>query len=444
MQQEENMELTQKYLNCFGAMSSLIADRTKEKKYIALGLASNLDLICEFDIAILNQMIDQYLPDADLTKMKAFRFISSMEELVETFVYYCLHGLGGEAEIENADLIEKHFKWNHAIGGTGVQAAMALAELGCKSVNHLTDDSKEVCQVLASPYVFVVDQKGMLTSTMEAQQLQKQEIHYVIQFRKGEVLQSDEQAFEIPASNRLIVVKMTVNKIVPFYEPYFRFIENNAKQITSHVISSFNEISDLQILDQRLEYLGNHVIKYRQANPRGIVFFEEAHYHNDCARVFCMEKLYPKVDIVSMNEEELVHISKMHDMVVEIENIVSCVEALQKIREICGVQKGMVVHTKDYAMYVGNPLEIDMEAGLIYGNMIAAAKAMHGSYGTKEQIAKLLELEFSATGLRKYCDLQNSRYAAKAVLVPSKYMDKPPFTIGLGDSFTAGLQLCFT
>ena len=31
-----------------------------------------------------------------------------------------------------------------------------------------------------------------------------------------------------------------------------------------------------------------------------------------------------------------------------------------------------------------------------------------------------------------------------AVIVPTKYIDKPQYTIGLGDSFVAGVQICFS
>ena len=94
-------------------------------------------------------------------------------------------------------------------------------------------------------------------------------------------------------------------------------------------------------------------------------------------------------------------------------------------------------------MYVGEPLKADIERGLIYGNLLATAKANNGWYGTKEQVKEVLEFGFGDRGMKNYQTVRESKYAEETVLVPSKYMDKPKFTIGLGDSFVGGVQMCF-
>ena len=94
-------------------------------------------------------------------------------------------------------------------------------------------------------------------------------------------------------------------------------------------------------------------------------------------------------------------------------------------------------------MYVGDKLRADIEKGLMYGNMLATAKAKNGSYGTKKQIKAVLQFELSPNGMSKYYLIQNSDYKKEVVFVPSKYIDKPRYTIGLGDSFVGGVQICF-
>ena len=46
-------------------------------------------------------------------------------------------------------------------------------------------------------------------------------------------------------------------------------------------------------------------------------------------------------------------------------------------------------------------------------------------------------------GLEALERISSSEYRDEVVLVPTKYLDKPKYTIGLGDSFVAGVQLCF-
>ena len=54
------------------------------------------------------------------------------------------------------------------------------------SIVHLTDDSKEVCQILRSPSIYAVSQDGRLIHTDEVIQTNEQEIDFIIQFKKGD------------------------------------------------------------------------------------------------------------------------------------------------------------------------------------------------------------------------------------------------------------------
>lgn len=342
-------------------------------------------------------------------------------------------------------MIEKFFSTKYGIGGTSAQAAMALAAIGCPSLIHLTDDSKEVCDILYSPHIHTVSPNGHLIHTNQVRQRFEQEIHYIIQFKKGDVIRLGNQEVVIPESNRLIITKVTVNEIVPFSKPYFDYIEKHAKNITSNVLSSFNALKDEEILQERLYDVKQHIQNYKSTNESAIVFYEDAHFHSDQIRKLCMETIYSEVDIVSMNEEELAHILKMYNFPIQIDDIISCVEGVKYLRDKFEINKGIVVHTKDYSMYVGDKLDIDIdiESGLIYGNMLATAKAMFGSYASKKQISKVLELPLSKKGLNFRKMISASNYASETILVPTKYIDKPKYTIGLGDSFIAGVQICF-
>lgn len=108
-----------------------------------------------------------------------------------------------------------------------------------------------------------------------------------------------------------------------------------------------------------------------------------------------------------------------------IEDIISCVEGAIFIRNKFGVKKGIVVHTANYAMYVGDKLEADIEKGLICGNLLATGKAANGWYASREQVGELLKLDLSPRGVADMEKIRESKYADSVVLVPSKYIDKP-------------------
>ena len=438
-----NMIIHNKYIDLFEKMEQTIGARKTAGICPAMGYTSNLDILCDFRIDVLNRLLETHMPDADLNALQPAKYIKTAEDFISTVVHYCRNGIGGEVDIEDFAVIENLFDTKPGIGGTSAQAAMALAAVGCPSVIHLTDDSREVCDLLHSPYIRTVSPDGELIHTDRVNRRRDQEIHYIIQFRKGDVIRSRGQTVEIPASNRLIVTRVTVNAFVPFSQPYFAYIERHAKSISSNVLSSFNCIKDERVLRERLDAVKRHVRAYKANNPAGVTFFEDAHYHSLEIRKLCIETLYPEVDIVCMNEEELALTLGMYNRPVDIGDILSCIEGVFFLKNLFSVKKGIIVHTKDYSMYAGDEPGADIESGLVYGNLMATAKAMYGSYGTREQISEVMKLPLSEIGLRHRERAMASPYAAKTVIVPTKYIDKPKFTIGLGDSFVGGVQICF-
>lgn len=438
------MNIEEKFQKAYDSLEKHIESRNKKEQLTAMGYTSNLDLLCDFQVDKLNELLAEYMSGEDLTKMKPAKMIRTMQELLETVVYYCINGIGGEADVEDPELVKSSFSFKNGMGGTAVQAAMALAQIGGKTLVHLTDDSKEVCELLHSSYIHVVLENGELGFTDQVISHNPQETHFIVQFKKGDQVRLGEQVIAIPCSNRLILTKNTVNEYLPLWEPYFKWIEQNAKQVTSNVLSSFNSILEKEVLKDRLQYVKNHVEIYRRNNPDGIVYFEDAHYHNEEVRRLCVETLYPCVDILSMNEEELQYtLKEMYGYDVDIDDIYSCIDGVEFLLDKFHIKKGVIVHTKDYAMFVGDSENIDIENGLMYGMIMATAKASHGNYGTKEQIRQVLELGVSEKGLSNLKKVEERGYGSRVILVPTKYIDKPKYTIGLGDSFTGGVQMCF-
>ncbi|MGB8455940.1 MAG: ADP-dependent glucokinase/phosphofructokinase [Anaerocolumna sp.] len=437
------MSLEEKYMETYREMEKIVAARIKNKSYAALGYTSNLDILCDFQVSILNKLLKQFMSDADLSRMRAAKKITKMEEFLETIVYFCTRGIGGEVDIADFNMIRDTFMTHSSMGGTAAQGAMALAAVGCPSIVHLTDDSKEVCNILSSPYIHTVSKDEKLVHTDEIIQSAEPEIHYIIQFKKGDRIKLGAQTVTIPVSNRLIITKITVNETVPFSKSYYSYIEKHAKSIKSNVLSSFNAILSQDLLLEKLEYVKAHIEKYKSNNPGGMVYFEDAHYHNREVRQLCLETIYPYADIVSLNEEELEYTLKMYDNPVNIGDILSCVRGARYIKEKFKIKKGVIVHTKDYSMYVGEKLKEDIEKGLMMGNILATAKAVNGRYGTKNKLEEVMELPLSSRGLQYRKVIEKEKLLHKVTLVPSKYIDTPRYTIGLGDSFTAGVQLLF-
>lgn len=437
------MQVKEKYQKVYMNLPAMIAGRKEKEIYPALGFHTNLDLLCHFNVHQLNELLEAYLPNEKLSDMMYADSIETIEDLLRSLVYYCVRGIGGEVDISNMSFMSDCFQWDKAIGGSGVQAAMALSALGCPSIVHMTDNSKDVCDIMNTSEVYTVSDEGELVHTDKIPHLIGPEIHYIIQFKKGEEICLGTQKAEIPSSNRLIVTQLTINARLPLSQPYLTYIEEHARNISSYVLSSFNGINDKDVALEKVLVLKEHLQKYKEANPDGIVYFEDAYYHDMDVRKCCMDVLYPQSDIVSFNEEELEYTLKSLSHPIDPEDIFSCIRGANDIKEMFAVRKGIIVHTKDYSMYVGENPGCDIETGLICGNMIATGKTFTGKYAVWDVLERVNELPLSEAGLKYREAVEKSEWSDKVVIVPTKYVDKPNFTIGLGDSFLSGVQICF-
>ena len=437
-------QIEKNYRRAFERLGENIKKRTDQGKLIAFGYTSNLDLLCDFRTERLSALLEEHMPNAILSELGSAKVIRTMEDLLSTLVCFCGGGFGGEVDLENIPLVRESFPFTYGMGGTAVQAAMALAQVGAPTLVHLTDDSQEVCDILDLPSIYVVSPAGELTHTDQVVQTHETELHFIFQFKKGDRIVLGDQELVIPCSNRVILTKITVNGEVPFYPPYFDWIEKNAGRVSSNLASSFNCLFREDVLSERIDFVRGHFERYKRANPGGTTFFEDAHFHSLDLRRRCLEEIYPCTDIASMNEEELQYtLERVCGRTTDMDDILSCVEGAKHLRDVFGVKKGVIIHTKDYSLYTGAPLEADIETGLMYGNIFATAKAANGWYGSWEQLEEVLELSLSEKGVACREIVENSVHGRDTILVPTKYIDKPKYTIGLGDSFVGGVQLCF-
>ena len=112
------MTMNEKYREVFDTMPELFSKRIEEGRYPAMGYTSDLDLLCEFHVDTMNQLLEQHCAGEKLEDMKVAKSIASIEDLLHTMVYYCIHGIGGEVDVENTQVMTDSFQWQYGIGGT--------------------------------------------------------------------------------------------------------------------------------------------------------------------------------------------------------------------------------------------------------------------------------------------------------------------------------------
>ena len=84
-----------------------------------------------------------------------------------------------------------------------------------------------------------------------------------------------------------------------------------------------------------------------------------------------------------------------------------------------------------------------IEKGLTIGNLMAATRARTGRYGSYDDCRETMNLALSAEGIRFVEALGQEKLEEQDCIVPSRYMEHPKYTIGLGDTFMAGCLTAF-
>jgi ADP-dependent phosphofructokinase/glucokinase len=408
------------------------------------GYTSDLDVIVKWNTQTFNNILDKYLKAEPSTEEG--EKINSMEDFARIASYYAMKGLGGELEvtsIEVCEFLENNFETTFALGGTCAQGAAAMNAVGFPVIAHITDKSKEVCDLIDSSNFYLIGENGPIS----IDKLNTGDIpvrHMILQYSKDDRIIVNGKECIVPVSNRIIIDYDTIHKYVPIEKYFLDFCENNARKIYSYNISGFNAIVDEDILIERLDMLSRHYNVIKTKNPNCVLYLESAHYINTKCKLTVFDKLSRYIDILGMNEEELVDLTGQLGFKTDKENLSSVINGLDLLIEKYHLN-GIVMHTKDYSMYYGNEFSgVDIEKGLTLGNLMSGTRARTGRYGSYDDCMESLSLDLSPVGIDFAGQLKEMSLNKSAHLVPSRYMEHPNCTIGLGDTFTAGMQICFT
>ena len=184
-------------------------------------------------------------------------------------------------------------------------------------------------------------------------------------------------------------------------------------------------------------------------NPAGVVILKEGDAFPDDGqmRLTAAELRYSETAFIRpLPQAELAEALAQLGQKTGLDGAQQVLEGIRLYRERFGL-RGIVLHTKAYALYYGKPLEgIDMEQGLTLGNLMAATRARTGRYGSLQDCRESLALPLSERGktfTQDFMSLAEQDEEAVSVAVPSRYIEHPRYTIGLGDTFTAGVQISF-
>jgi ADP-dependent phosphofructokinase/glucokinase len=412
---------------------------------VVFGYTSDLDIVFRYDSSVFNQLTAEYLTCKEAPQIQPEDSIDSISDLARVVAAYMIAGAGGEIDITDyrvCQYLNEHFEGVPGLGGTCAQGAAALGAMGMPLIAHISDRCEEVCQQMDYPGLQGI-RDGKAVPIMEIATKETPVYHMILQYTKGDTLEINGKTYTVPCSNRLIMDYDTIHKDL-HVDPDFRsYLETHAEDVISYNISGLNGMIDPALVENRLAELELHYKTIKEKNPACIFYFESAHYLNPQVKHVVYHTMAQYVDILGMNEEELVVHTQECGQDIDKSSFPDVLRGLELVQKKHGV-KGIILHTKDYAMYFGDELTgINIEKGLVMGNLMACTRARTGRYGSYEDCQDSLACPLSETGLRFYEELGTMKLTHDVRLVPSRYMEKPKYTIGLGDTFVAGVQMAF-
>ena len=439
-------EYTDRYADYLDELQDVISRKKAEKYRPLVGFCSNADVVLAWDADIYNQILKKHLhtePGQGRNEQ-----IASMEDFARISSWYITQGIGGNMDIANSQVCNELlacFPTELSLGGTGAQAAAALGAIGIPADVHLTDRSNPVCAMLGGSGVMMIE-NGQKIPVENCRDNSPPIYHFILQFQKDDIIEVNGREFRIPCSNRLILFFDPIHRLLPIAEDFCSYYEQNSYDITSYLLSGFDAVVDVAIIEERLKMLSGHIARLRERNPHMVCYLEGAFYLNPEVKTRVMGQLGSLADIVGMNEEELAEAAAEFGLEIDLDDAQQVLNGIKQYMKRFGVC-GIVLHTKDYAMYYGKPLDgVDVEQGLTLGNLMAATRARTGRYGSLRDCTETLALPLSARGksfVKNLLQLAGQSEMQMLAAVPSRYMERPRYTIGLGDTFTAGMQIAF-
>ena len=437
------MAYVDRYAEYYMQLEEDIRSRKESGRRTFLAFTSNYDVVLKWDAGVFNDLLDQYLSGEPSAKVGDR--IQGMGDFARIASWCAMNGLGMNFDVTNVqvcDLLMERFEKESSLGGTGAQGAAALSTAGFPVAVQLTDRCREVCAMLSQSDTRMV-RGDSLIPVMEGASGEEPVYHIILQFAKGDVIRVHGREVVIPLSNRLIFFYDTIHKSVPVDEDFLRYLPAHPDVVSSLVIAGFDAIIDTEIARERMAQIRKMLVALKEKNDSIPVYLEGAFYMNPEVKEIFFRTLGNLCSVIGTNEEELADLTRRHGFEINPGDPADVLEALEFMISTY-MSQGIILHTKDYALFYGTlPENVDIEKGLTVGCLLSGTRARCGRYGTMQDLKESLEIALSRDGLYFHDRLQEIPKKRKTVIVPSRYMERPRYTIGLGDTFVGGVQTCY-
>ena len=403
----------------------------------------NVDAVCN----IRSEEISALVPSNMKIELK--ESIGSREDLLSCLLFCMQQGSGAEILIESPEVarqIEQSFSWQFHLGGNAGIMANVLAALGAKPVLNAPALGARLAGMLHAGVrlpVYVAEEPGQEAEGPKANQ---EMVHFVFQFKKGDLIARGQSRIIAPSDNRFIATYDPVNTRLLSSRHFDSYCLENIREIDGVLLSGFH-LAPLKEYGEIFPRKIAQIKSWKDKNPQIFIHAEMGSFQSpEIMRHLLLLLPQIPVDSLGLNEDELATEEGLSSGSLPA-RWQETMQAAKRLRERLGLFR-VAVHTRDYILSVMLPGKITaaIELSALQKGVDAAAALAATGYVTGEppQVGNLVGLrakeEFcrnGATASGRGAFLQNGE--AIISLMPSLLAKEPKITVGLGDTATAAV-----
>ncbi|RLG29505.1 hypothetical protein DRO03_07100 [Methanosarcinales archaeon] len=419
----------------------------------------NIDSVCTVDGA----KVGQYLRDHKIADPpESIDLIRDMDDLLTLLLVCMRRGTGGEYQLELPAAIGELSSLIKdepvlRLGGNAGIAADVLSKLGAAVViPNVASLSRKQADLLAGDAIRIpVYRDGgiVLSKPCDAVRVEKDSIHHVFDFKKGEEVVLPDQTIRAPCDNRLIATYDPKN-IAIYVDPAFEdFSDAHIREIDGILVAGLHMLQgsypDGSTYIDRMRRITAQLHGWRSSNPDLLMHFESGDFLDDGIRDYVIASISGIVDSIGMNEQEFLGDDADVSGISIIEKSVETIDEFGMSR--------LCIHARDFIVSTFDPAYIDPASEINALTAGAAASAVRAEMGyvDKDMLPDaVLGMMPNDAGVRE-CSTVHGYFGGKkigdgvyltlsgysACIVPSLWCEHPVTTVGLGDTMTAAVFL---
>ncbi len=436
------------WYNLYSKTLKQVSKHSIENRNSIVGFNVNVDKIIE----ITPDSVDKGLLDRIDLELKDGKIIlpsrvNSITDLLHYLVYSIMNGEALEIVVSSetiADWIESSFVIkNDQIGGQAGIIANLFKSIEVRNVLLSLPTFDSQLANLLEPSLLTVVEEGKSYSIQEIKEVkftdQEPISHYIFEFKEGKY-ELNSLKFNCPRDNRFIVSYDEVNTLVKFNRGFHEFSPSFLSEYSLAILSGFCLANEqLASFEDIFHPIIKMIEEWKKINPDLLIHVELSSSFNTKQRNHIKKHLFPAVNSIGVNEQELLLFSSFDKNYKELNlgQKNTSIAFFQLLYELFSQYPHLRIHLHYLGYFlvispiIGNEEAKRARKALIMSSYFAAVKARRGVIKSFQDIYDV-ELDLSSNGFEELKKLHfhlESQFEVKGNLYETGIVETPFFSL---------------